>query len=587
MFQKFSFKSRLLILSSFLCAISVIVGIVGYFALTGVSEQYKSMTQTTVPKMDLAYQMFLEFREVRIHTRTLDSKTVSAEDLVSAVKKVKEHIAAYDELNKKYLALGVNPKQKPFHDSVEVVWKDYKESALHGVDAYSSTEPEDVKYWHTFITSGAPKKAKAYMEAMNQLVAYHQGSMHNKIAAAESTADYSIFVLAGVILAGGLIGAIASFLFANGIFKNLSAISTGLEKGAVLVERTANAIASASDQLASGASEQAAALQETTASLEETSAMISKNADNARRSTEVSNTSQRTVANGKSAVEEMIVSIDEISQSSRSVGQQVEEGNKEIEAIVKVIAEIGSKTKVINDIVFQTKLLSFNASVEAARAGEHGKGFAVVAEEVGKLAQMSGAAAKEITEMLDESIRKVEQIVGNTKSRVSSLMTASQTKVEGGIKSAKKCAELLDAIVSDVSEVGTMIVEISGASEEQAKGVQEINKAMTQLDSVSQQNSSASHLAASSAQELRTEVDQLRGMLLRLNATINGQKSADQSAGHHASSDAAGKGHAHSNVLRMPTATHKAEQKSWSQEKIAVNGSATIPSANDSRFEDI
>jgi len=587
MFQKLSFKSRLLILSSFLCSISVIVGIVGYFALSGVSEQYKAMTQTSVPKMGLAYQMFLEFRDLRINVRGLDSKTASIEVQEQTMKKIRANISNYDELNKKYLDIGVVPKQKPFHDNVETVWLDYKKDAERVVETFSSTDTQDVKWQHDFYTISAPKKSKAYLEAINQLVAYHQSSMQAKISAAESSAEFSVFLLAGVIIGGGILGALASFLFAGGISKNLSAISTGLEKGAVLVERTANAIASASDQLASGASEQAAALQETTASLEETSAMISKNADNARRSTEVSNTSQRTVANGKSAVEEMIVSIDEISQSSRSVGQQVEDGNKEIEAIVKVIAEIGSKTKVINDIVFQTKLLSFNASVEAARAGEHGKGFAVVAEEVGKLAQMSGAAAKEITEMLDESIRKVEQIVGNTKSRVSSLMSASQTKVEGGIKSAKKCSELLDAIVSDVSEVGTMIVEISGASEEQAKGVQEINKAMTQLDSVSQQNSSASHLAASSAQELRSEVEQLRGMLLRLNATINGQKNASQSGGHHHSAEAGASEHSHSNVLRMPTATHKAEQKSRSQEKIVVNGSATIPSANDSRFEDI
>jgi methyl-accepting chemotaxis protein len=85
--------------------------------------------------------------------------------------------------------------------------------------------------------------------------------------------------------------------------------------------------------------------------------------------------------------------------------------NDEISSIVKVIAEIGDKTKVINDIVFQTKLLSFNASVEAARAGEQGKGFAVVAEEVGNLATMSGKAAEEISSMLGDSMGKVELIV--------------------------------------------------------------------------------------------------------------------------------------------------------------------------------
>lgn len=102
----------------------------------------------------------------------------------------------------------------------------------------------------------------------------------------------------------------------------------------------------------------------------------------------------------------MIHSITEISESNDRIMSQVADGNRKISEIVQVISEIGNKTKVINDIVFQTKLLSFNASVEAARAGEHGKGFAVVAEEVGNLAQMSGNAAKEISDMLNGSVSR-------------------------------------------------------------------------------------------------------------------------------------------------------------------------------------
>jgi len=218
----------------------------------------------------------------------------------------------------------------------------------------------------------------------------------------------------------------------------------------------------------------------------------------------------------------MHTSIQEISSSNGEIMKQVEASNQEISHIVKVIAEIGNKTKVINDIVFQTKLLSFNASVEAARAGEHGKGFAVVAEEVGNLAQMSGNAAKEITAMLDDSIRKVEKTVNDTKIKVEQLMVTGRGKIEAGVVTSRKCGEALDQIVQNVDQLGQMVGEISAASQEQAQGVQEINRAMAQLDQVTQQNASASQEAANAAAQLNVQADSLRGIVRTLEKLVQG-----------------------------------------------------------------
>jgi methyl-accepting chemotaxis protein len=209
---------------------------------------------------------------------------------------------------------------------------------------------------------------------------------------------------------------------------------------------------------------------------------------------------------------------------------QVEESNQNLAEIVKVITEIGSKTKIINDIVFQTKLLSFNASVEAARAGEQGKGFAVVAEEVGKLAQMSGAAAKEISDMLDGSIKKVQNIVSETKSKVEALIEQGKEKVTIGTSVAKQCGEALDQMVSSVSEVSRMVSEIAMASQEQAEGVKQINQAMGQLDQTTQQNASGSQETASAAEELSSQADALRAMVIELTQTIEGRPKTGQNA---------------------------------------------------------
>ncbi len=270
----------------------------------------------------------------------------------------------------------------------------------------------------------------------------------------------------------------------------------------------------------------------------------------------------------------MISAMGEINQSNNSIMEQVESSNKQITEIVDVIKEIGAKTKVINDIVFQTKLLSFNASVEAARAGEMGKGFAVVAEEVGNLAAMSGNAAREISELLDSSISKVETIVHETKEKVGTQVISGKEKVKVGTEIANQCGTLLETIVSEVSSISKMAEEISVASNEQAQGVGEITKAITQLDTVTQQNSSSSEETASAAEELSAQAESLNTAVLDLVAAIEGSRKAPVQT-HTKMAE----------VKTLPVKSKKTAPAQTSMKKAA--GHDVVPSCDHSGFQDV
>ncbi len=310
------------------------------------------------------------------------------------------------------------------------------------------------------------------------------------------------------------------------ITKAISNIAESLSGSAVEVTAASLSIASSSEELSQATTEQAASLQETSSSIEEISSMINANTENAKQSSADSAQSLNTAERGKVVVGHMIEAIGDINTSNTGIMDQINETNKEIENIVKIINEIGTKTKVINDIVFQTKLLSFNASVEAARAGEQGKGFAVVAEEVGNLAAMSGAAALEITNMLDGSIKTVEGIVRDSKEKIGKLVLNSKEKVENGTRVAHECEEVLNEIVSSIASVSKMVAEISSASQEQAHGVHEITKAIAQLDQVTQQNTANSTESANAAGTLSGQAEALNSLVQKLVQTIEGSDSA-------------------------------------------------------------
>lgn len=360
-----------------------------------------------------------------------------------------------------------------------------------------------------------------------------------------------------------------------------------LYENASEVAFTSSNISSSSTQLSEAATESASSLQETVSSIDEISSMIQRNADAASSSTHVSSKSSEAASRGKKTVEHMISSINDISDSNNLIAKEMQQNNEDISKIVEVISEIGEKTKVINDIVFQTKLLSFNASVEAARAGEHGKGFAVVAEEVGNLASMSGKAALEITEMLDSSIKQVTGIVDNTKKKVEALVESSKEKVETGTKTAHECGDALDEILQNVNSVNEMVREIATASNEQSTGVQEVTRAMQQLDQTTHQNTMVAQESSSMASKLKAQADGLNSAVQELLGVVSGDSSNTTFKVKETPSQASFEGyHNDEKVVQIETAKKKEVQHKPQGLKVA-GLDTEIPDESDDRFEDL
>ena len=258
----------------------------------------------------------------------------------------------------------------------------------------------------------------------------------------------------------------------KGMQHNLVNVVTQIKTASADVSTAVQQLATASEQLASGAQEQASSLEETAASLEEITGTVKQNADNARQANQLAVGSRDVAEKGGKVVSDAVSSIGEINIAS------------------KKIADIIST---IDEIAFQTNLLALNAAVEAARAGEQGRGFAVVASEVRNLAQRSATAAKEIKGLIQDSVQKVE----------------------AGSELVHKSGETLTEIVGSVKRVTDIIAEIAAASQEQSTGIDQVNRAVIQMDHVTQSNAAQTEELSSTAQSLASQAAQLQMVVSR------------------------------------------------------------------------
>jgi hemerythrin-like metal-binding protein len=520
--DRFGIKAKLLGLSLSLALMSVVVGVIGYFSSQRVESEYDFIVSKSVPKMELVSEMFLDYRQVHIALQTLGLSGLNKGDADAAMGEVQDVIKKYEESNTAYVGLGFINGQKELYETTNFAWQDFKKISEKVMTLYRSGTLDDRQKITSIFLRDCPEKAKAFRTSIQNLNAFHKEVIANKTKAAEEFAqqatNLSLLFMVFALIFGFAIGLFISATTA----KELKSIVIDLMGNANEVSGTVSDLTSSSEALSSAASDQASAIQETAASIEEIRAMVKRNAESATESSRVSAQSKEEASLGKQSVNEMIVAMRDINSSNQIIQDEVQNGNRKIVDIVKIIQEIESKTKVINEIVFQTKLLSFNASVEAARAGEHGKGFAVVAEEVGNLANMSGNAAQEITTLLTQSAAKVNEIVQETTARVASLMKEARTKVERGSQVAEGCGVVLEKIVSNADHLSQMVESISSASHEQSTGVDEIARAIQQLDAATQTNAAETQNTAASAAHLGEQVKSLNGSGYRLQVLIAG-----------------------------------------------------------------
>lgn len=574
---KLSFKAKLIALCAFLSGVSMLIGWISYRGLHKVEQSYDQVVDGVMPNLNLLNSMFIEYRAVRINLRTLGLPSLPKEEEQKAVADTLTAIENYEKLDKAYNDIPFLDGEKELYDDVDKAWKHFKGVGERVLSLHKTGRPEDHQAMLKIFFEDCPQAAANYRAAINKIKKFHEENGKRYVSDAKTAGTDANQLMLLTIFCGVLFGMALGVIFAVRISKAVMVVAKDLERNADSVTSASTQIAASSEELSNASTEQAASLQETASSLEEITTMIAKASTNAKSSATSSASSQEKAEKGRVAMERMLTSIGEISDSNTAIMTQVNESNQKMADIVKVIQEIGNKTKVINEIVFQTKLLSFNASVEAARAGEHGKGFAVVAEEVGNLAQMSGNAAKEISDMLNNSIPKVEAIVQDTKTRVETLIEQAKEKVGSGVSVAQECSTILNEIVQNVSQVATLASEISTANEEQSLGVNEINKAIAQLDIVTQENTTASRDTATAAESLSVQAVELRNAVKQLVETIEGSESPKKSGTQKSAA-------LPNNVI--PLRKPETAKPSPAPRKMAV-GQMEVPDRFDSGFEDV
>lgn len=315
---------------------------------------------------------------------------------------------------------------------------------------------------------------------------------------------------------------IAGFVFCRTKMKKVALSVDEINEITSDLMGSAEQVGSVSRDLKDASDEQLDTLTATISASHEINCMIKKTSDNAKDLNMQAMSLNTITSQGTQIVNQMVQSSHDIKESSEHFKQEMALSLEELTRTLLVIKEIADKTKVINEIVFQTKLLSFNASVEAARAGEHGKGFAVVAEEVGKLANMSGNAANEISTIVERSVVSVNTALEKTKKQVESLTAATSRKSEEGYLQAKRCEEIFAEITNKISANTQLVSEISLATSEQSLGIQQLDLAIIKLQEVADRNKlvasqSTEHATAFEAKthELTSITENLQSLTFR------------------------------------------------------------------------
>jgi methyl-accepting chemotaxis protein len=345
----------------------------------------------------------------------------------------------------------------------------------------------------------------------------------NAIAEAEASASLTTTVALLATIMVLTVSAFMSVFLPRSITKIVSGVSSALEEASSNIMSSSNELAQGSQALASGSSEQAASVEEISASLEEISSMVHQNADNAAQASKLVAQAGATMGITQKAMERSLEANEEISKASNET--------------YKII-------KTIDEIAFQTNLLSLNAAVEAARAGEAGAGFAVVADEVRGLSMRSAEASKRTEELIEQTISKVKE----------------------GAEIFAETGKNFDGVVELAQKVQQLVNEVAAASGEQTKGIDQINQGVSEMEKVIQQNAANSEESAAATESLHSQAVDMTHCVNELQLFAFGN--VQDSSFHSAPKAPASAGNFNK---RPPEAAHTAHKAAKSDQVIPLD----------------
>ncbi|MBU1052827.1 MAG: MCP four helix bundle domain-containing protein [Proteobacteria bacterium] len=325
---------------------------------------------------------------------------------------------------------------------------------------------------------------KQMIEAVEAIIEYQGHLSDQAFNNAKSAYTSARYIMISLAIAAILLGSFIAFFLTQTITKPINYVVKGLTDGSEQVVSATLQVSSSSQSLAEGASEQAASIEETSSSLEEMSSMTKQNSDNATQADNLMKEANQVVEQANNSMEELTKSMYDISLASDETS--------------KII-------KTIDEIAFQTNLLALNAAVEAARAGEAGAGFAVVADEVRNLAMRSADAAKNTAQMIEGTVKKVRE----------------------GSELVTKTNKAFQDVSNSSSKVGELVGEIAAASKEQSQGIEQINKAVAEMDKIVQRNAANAEESASASGQMNAQAKQLKQYVRDLVLVIGGKNAND------------------------------------------------------------
>ena len=439
----------------------------------------------------------------RIRVRDYRMGVTRPEDITPVLASRQQAIDDFEAARQRYAAFMLDAQEKSLYEDAMRRWNDYAALSDRGAAMARSGQADQVLP----SVLAAVKPFDAAIAAMRKLTDYNDAGARADAESARALYDTSRYQVLGMLAAAVALAVLLGVVIARAITvplraavavaeavaggdltrhidsrsrdetgqlaRALGAMTANLRLIVADVRSGVESVGTASAQIATGnidlsqrTEEQAANLQQTAASMEQITSTVRQNADNASAASQLAASARDVAVRGGSVVGHVVATMNDITRSSRRIADIV---------------------GVIDGIAFQTNLLALNAAVEAARAGEQGRGFAVVAGEVRALAQRSGQAAREIKELISQSVGQVDD----------------------GARQVAEAGETMQRIVTQVQRVNDLVSEISAASGEQTRGIEQIGQAVAQLDQVTQQNAALVEESAAAADSMRTQAEHL------------------------------------------------------------------------------